>query len=52
MRDVPMPDVDRERMREEFENFDDMTVDEFRQAARARLDTLLDTMNVLRWLDS
>lgn len=47
MKDIPMLDIDRERMREEFENFDNMTVDEWRVAVKKRQNELLDTLNLL-----
>jgi hypothetical protein len=47
MRDVPMLAVDRERMQAEFDGFDDLTPDEFREAAKRRVDSLLDLANDL-----
>lgn len=48
MRDVPMLDIDRERMREEFDNFDSMTFAEFKAASVKRVDEILDFVNELR----
>lgn len=47
MKDVPMTDFDRENMRNEWENFDNMTLAEFREAAKKRTDELLDLYNSL-----
>lgn len=47
MRDLPMLDTDRQAMRLEFDNFDDMTMDEFRKASSKRIDELLDFYNRL-----
>lgn len=47
MRDLPMLDSDRENMRLEFEGFDDMTIEEFREARKQRMDELLDFVNQL-----
>lgn len=48
MKDVPMLDSDRELLRSEFEGFDDMTLEQFRQAKDEKIDSLLDFMNKLR----
>lgn len=47
MRDLPMLDTDRERLRDEIEGFDDLTPDEFRAAVKERMDGLLDFVNEL-----
>lgn len=48
MRDIPMLAVDRERMRNEFDGFDDMTPEQFQAAVDERLDDLLDFINDLK----
>lgn len=48
MRDLPMLDVDRERMRNEFDNFDELTLTEFKAAAAQRVDELLDLITMLK----
>lgn len=48
MRHMPMLDIDRERMRAEFENFDDMTTEEFAQAVSARAAELAQLIKALR----
>jgi hypothetical protein len=47
MKDFPMLDTDRERMREEFEDFDNMTMAEWQAASKKRMDELLDLFNRL-----
>lgn len=49
MRDTPLLDTDREAMREILgrEEFDNMTLDEFGEAIRARIDDMLDLYALL-----
>jgi hypothetical protein len=48
MKDIPLLDSDREALRLEFEDFDEMTLSEFQTAKRKRLDEILDLMNRLK----
>jgi hypothetical protein len=48
MRDIPMLDIDRERMRAEFEGFDDMTIEQFKAAALVRVAELANIVNMIR----
>jgi hypothetical protein len=47
MKDMPMLDIDRERMRQEFEGFDDMTPEEFAAAATARVTEIHDLVRMI-----
>lgn len=48
MRDMPMLDSDRQLMREEFDGFDDMTIDEWHSAVIRKLDSMFDFYNALK----
>lgn len=45
MIDIPMSDADREFLRNEFDGFDDMTLDEYRKATQDRVDKLYDLVH-------
>jgi hypothetical protein len=47
MKDFPMLATDRENMRLEFDDFDNMTYAEFQAAVKKRQDEILDFMNEL-----
>lgn len=47
MGETPMLDTDRELMRGEFEDFDNMTLPEFQAAVKDRQNELLDLMSKL-----
>lgn len=47
MRDVPMPEADRELLEGEFEGFNSMTYEEWKKISKQKLDEILDTINDL-----
>jgi hypothetical protein len=47
MKDLPMLAIDRERMQEQFEDFDEMTIEQFRLAAAERLASLAETVRMI-----
>jgi hypothetical protein len=47
MGEIPMLDSDRELLRAEFDDFDSMTLAEFRKAKQKRIDDILDFVNRL-----